>query len=847
MAEFCDSSVWIEISAPNGQKPIVVASIYVTPDSDKSQFLQQLSLLLSSPFLLHKNLIIMGDVNINWNVSSPDQRLLQHTLDAYGLTQHSVGVTYVSYLGNETLLDHNYVSQNLQVLRCQILTCDRSISDHYATLLQISHSKPSKAPRTIINSRGYHKFDPFRFHQDAIHLPLLRIASSKTLSISERVEQLDSHIQVLLDLHLPLKQIRVRGPKKEWLNHELLHLIRLKNQYYKKIFRAPGPISDNQLAHYHKFKNYVINQIRRAKKQYFSQKLSESSASFYKCLRQFSGKQKSNHKIGSLVIDGKESTDDAEIADAMNTYFTSISSRLKLDTANSLPPKQPPLDTRDSLSFVPISCDEVYQLINSLNSLKKGGVNQVPTLVYKSISDLLALPLSLLINESLESGIFPDHLKTAVVSPIHKKGDRKNPTNYRPISSLPILSKVFETVIKNQLLKFLEKEHLLSDRQFGFRKNHSSEQLLLSLLSDWRSELDHKTPLFISALSLDVRKAFDTVNHDHLVSKLPNFRLSTSAIQLIRSYLSNRSQVMKVGSVLSSSRPITCGVPQGSILGPILFLLTINDLLLSFPASFAYADDTLIFSKGSTVEQSVTKCKLLLQQVATWYQGNLLQLNLDKTQFCIFSNRKILSSHSIQVSDTIIQSGHSMSLLGVKIDSELSFSPHIESLSKRANGLVYLTSRFRRYLNVEQAKLTYTSIVRPILEYCSSLFLTTSQKNASSLERVQNRAIRIILSAPRSFSVTSGRALLNLPTLASRRKYLFHKFLHQRLIKRKVSRYILNLSDNCKSHSLSLRRKHALIKPYFRTNMGKGSLPSQLHTFLVSYSQLSSALLSFEL
>lgn len=841
LSDVCDSSVWIEITSAN-QKPVIVASIYVTPDSDKSQFLQQLSLVLSSPSLIQKHIVIVGDININWNASSMEQRLLQSTLDTFGLAQHSNGVTYISHLGNESLLDHNYVSQTLNVQRCQILTCERNISDHYATFMTISYPNKSKEHRKLIFTRSLAKFEPLHFHREARKLPLLNIASNASFSINEKIELIDSEIYNLFNCQLPIRQIRVRGSKKGWLNADLLRLINLKNRYYKKMYQSSISPTDNQIRHYHKFKNYVLYQIRKTKKKYLSQKLSESSSSFYKSLRQFSGKQKSSTIIDGLSVDGRYVDVESDIAHSMNTFFTNLPNSLALNSTDTLSTHDQATTKSKLFHFRSVSCEEVLQHLNGLNPSKCGGVRQVPAFIYKSISDLLALPMSIIINQTLRNGSFPDYLKVALVTPIFKKGDKKDPSNYRPISSLPILSKVFESVIKDQLMDFLEKEHLLCSRQFGFRRHHSSEQLLQSLLTDWRASLDSKTPMFIPALSLDVRKAFDTVNHKLLISKLWQFNLSPDAIGLIQSYLSRRKQSMKVGSSISSLLPITCGVPQGSILGPILFLLMVNDFLEKFPFSFAYADDTLIFTKGSSLERSLVASEDLLRQVSSWYKNNLLQLNLSKTQFCIFSNRKIDNNYSITVSDTKIQSVGTLSVLGVQLDSELSFAPHIDSVCRKASSLVYLSSKFRKYLNVEQARLAYTSIVRPVLEYCSSLFLNTSQRNILALERVQNRAIRIILTAPVKFSVTSGRILLNLPTLISRRKYLFHKFVHKKVLNKKASHYIIKAVETSRSHNLSLRSHINIIKPYFRTNYGKSSFPSLLHTYLLKSSDSRSIL-----
>ena len=636
-------------------------------------------------------------------------------------------------MGKESLLDHNYVDTDLKVLQCHILTCDRDISDHYATYITLSAQTVRKSARKLITSRAYHKFNPIEFFNKAKHLPFLEIANDTSLSVHGRAELIDSYISDLYNQHVPIRQIRVRGPKKEWLNRNLLHLINLKNKFYRRVFQSSHSVTDSQIAHYRKFKNYVQNQIRKAKKDYFSNKLSENTQSFFKCLKQFSGKERSSTTIDSLIVNQEVVKNDSDIAHSLNTFFTSIGTKIEA----KLPPPSNSIPSHefDNFNFVPTTSEQVFQCLNSLNSRKRGGLNQIPAAIYKCIAVLLALPLTTLINQSFETGEFPDILKIALVTPIYKKGDKTDPANYRPISSLPILSKVFETIMKNQLLAYMENNCLLSERQFGYRTNHSSEQLLQALLTDWRLSLDRKSPMYISALSLDVRKAFDSVNHSLILAKLKQFHLSCSAIKLLKSYLTNRLQAMRVGSTNSPLLPITCGVPQSSILGPLLFLITVNDLLTLFPSSFAYADDTLIFSKGRSAEEAITNCESLFQQVTVWYQKNLLQLNISKTQLCIFTNRNLTKDYSISYGGTKIHNRSTMSVLGILLDSGLTFTPHIEAICHKANSLIYLSSKLRKFLTIEQASLVYTSIIRPTVEYCSSLFLEVSQKPPTLLKK----------------------------------------------------------------------------------------------------------------
>jgi hypothetical protein len=216
-------------------------------------------------------------------------------------------------------------------------------------------------------------------------------------------------------------------------------------------------------------------------------------------------------------------------------------------------------------TFQQITSRTVADLIRSLKPEKRGGIHEMPAMIYKIIVDLIAYPLSLLINECYKNSMFPHYLKSALVTPIFKKRDKTDPSNYRPISSLPILSKIFELDMKNQMVNFIEQHNLLSDKQLGFLKNHSTERMLLSELQKWKVKLDQPAPCYIGALSLDVRKAFDTVNHKLLLHVLSKKQFSSSTVALFESYLTNRSQVMKVGQSRSSILPITCGVPQGSI------------------------------------------------------------------------------------------------------------------------------------------------------------------------------------------------------------------------------------------------------------------------------------------
>lgn len=842
LQHLCES-VWISVNSNSPEKSLIIGSIYLPPDSDKLLFLEKMTSILSSRKFTNKKLLLVGDFNVNWNCQSLIKDEFVSFAHTFNLVQPVTGTTYISHQGNESLLDLNFVSQSLSVNRCKILTCDKTLSDHYATHLTLQF--PSQThERKIITTRSYKNIDLDRLYLDVSSHQLDNMSLNPNFSVNQKALCIEECIITSLDKQSPVKQIRVRKPQAVWLTDKLKKLIRLKNKCYKKTYHNSSPCTQDQVKHYHRFKNFVTNEIRRTKRNFFVTQLTTDSRSFYKCLRNLRGKNSCQEPVKELHIDGRTLLEPHCIVDAINDYFLNISSH-----PQTKPAAHTKSDTRTSMprfQFSPVSSDHIISVLSSLKPTKRGGRSEIPTYIYQYLSGALALPLANIFNQSLIKTEFPECYKIALVTPIYKKGDRTDPSNYRPISSLPILSKVFEKILHQQLIDHLENQNLLNSRQFGFRKNHSSEQLILSLLHSWRIMLDKSSPCYIAALSMDIRKAFDSVDHSILLTKLPTFNLSPSCISLLESYLKDRCQVMKIGNTFSSPGMVRSGVPQGSVLGPLLFNIMVNDLLHTFPSSFAYADDTILYTSAPTPDEAIHKASELLDSTLNWYKSNNFTVNLSKTALCVFTNRQSLPTTSkITNADTVIHCQNNLTLLGVTLDPKLLFSQHIRKITAKASQVLYLLSRLRQYLNMDQLKTAYQSLVRPILEYCPSLLLSITNQLSLQLERVQNNAIRIILRTNRLFSITSGRHKLNLPTLKSRRLLLFHKFAHSKLLKEKASPFLLQIIQNMSTHTRSLRATKCqtnVIKPYFRTKFGKGDILQLLYTALTTKPRLTYAL-----
>ena len=812
----CDS-VWLEIRTQKSKK-LIIASIYRPPDSDKTKFVRLFDNVLTTCLPESTDLVIMGDININWNSSSPIKTHLSDITVLKGLEQVINGPTYTSAEGRESTIDLSFVTKNANHNGNGVLVSD--LSDHYFIYSSILTS-PLKKARKLILTRPYSKLDHNKLFHDACHLPFHTITSLSKCP-HKQAEILEENIKTLLDSHIPAKLLRVRNFVPKWLTPDLLKLIRLKNKFFNKVYKQnPTNPTQSQITQYKKFRNMVTQKIRVAKRNLVQDALTKDTASFYKCARSLFGTTSFTSLPTQILNNGSYISDDKAIAECFNSHFSKILSPCHIKN---------PKESRamSNFAFHPVSSSDILAILQSLKD-KKGGVTQIPASIYQLLAPLIVGPLTDIINNCIKLGIFPNSYKIGLVTPIFKKGNRADVQNYRPISSLPILSKVFEKVLSGQLSLYLEKHNLLSERQHGFRKHHSTQHMLLTLIEPWLKALDSPSPCFISALSLDITKAFDTVSHNYLAALLPSYGLDELSCALLSSYLTNRKQVVKIGCSLSEPSKINAGVPQGSVLGPLLFNIVVNGLLKTVDSAIAYADDTVIYAIGRTQLESNLAAHKLLDKAVKWYNFAGMTLNLKKTNYCIFANRTIDSSRQINYENTHLPIANSLKILGVTLNSNLSMSKHCQNIVSKLSGINSLFGKCRNYLDLPQALQVYLTIIRPHLEYCPLLLTSLSSYDSDLLEKCQNRAIRIILNAPRTLSMTDGRILLGVHTLSSRRKYFFAKFIEHNLKKKKVAHSILSLFS---SHinpklTLNLRNSCRLILPTPRTQYGKRTFAYQ--------------------
>ena len=359
----------------------------------------------------------------------------------------------------------------------------------------------------------------------------------------------------------------------------------------------------------------------------------------------------------------------------------------------------------------------------------------------------------------ISTSVFPDIWKEALVPPLPKPGDSTDPSNRRPISSLPILSKVAEKAIASQIRNHLESHSLISKNQYGFREKHSTQSLLLQLTNKWLICLDNKAgDRYIYLTALDIKKAFYSVDHNLLLYKMNKlFDFHQSSVKLMESYIASRHQSVKTNGVISNSMLIKSGVPQGSILGPLMFIMFVNDLTNTC-SCYLFTDDCIIEHYGKTPTLSIEKTNHSLLTVAHWYKTNILKLNTQKPSVMILANKPVNWDELPRV---IIEGDAAsftctMKYIGLHLDTSLSWNTHIIRIKSKIIPLIRIIGHIRHLIDKPIALLYYTSLIRPQLEYARAVLYNMSpQRRASLLKNVTSLSVTPLLKKVTSLSVTA--------------------------------------------------------------------------------------------
>ena len=454
--------------------------------------------------------------------------------------------------------------------------------------------------------------------------------------------------------------------------------------------------------------------------------------------------KKESHLPTSVFHENRDITDPDIIANMYNDYFINIGKNLATNLNGNISYKNYlKMPSKTTCHLERVTTSDVENIIDKLKNKSSSGYDGISNTILKSIKSVIINPLTLIINQMVETGIFPDVLKISKVIPIYKKGDVSLLSNYRPISLLPTLSKIFERVIYNQLYNYFVDNSLLTEYQFGFRVKHSTELATIRLLDYINKEMDKKhTPVNIY---LDLSKAFDTINFEVLLYKMIYYGVVGTPFKLIQNYLINRKQYVKYKTYESNLKSVNTGVPQGSILGPLLLSIYINDLVtVSNKLNYImYADDTtLYFNVEDFPKDDLCNCVTNeLNKIHLWLQNNKLSLNAEKTTCMTFHTRqKHINPILYSINGVEIENVDSFKFLGIFINNHLTWSTHIGMVANKLSKILGILKRLR-YVYPEQVLLQiYNSLFMAHINYGLLVWGVDTDR----IFKLQKKAVRII-------------------------------------------------------------------------------------------------------
>ena len=522
-------------------------------------------------------------------------------------------------------------------------------------------------------------------------------------------------------------------------------------------------------------------------------------------------------------------TDDKNIANTFVTYFNRITEELdiptwenqtipgEVDSPESIFSNHPSIKTIQAntkhifkFEFSHVQENDVRQEILNLKNGKSVS-GQIPTRMLKLAAELCIPFLTNCFNSCIDSDTFPDELKLADVIPVFKnKGSNTDKSNYRPISLLPVVSKIFERLLANQLLAYLEKD--FSKLLCGFRKSHSTQHALLNMLRDWQNCIANSGK--VGALLIDLSKAFDCLPHDLLLAKLAAYGISNKSIKLLRHYLSNRKQRVRIGSHLSSWLEFILGVPQGSILGPLLFNLFINDLLFTMEKISNFADDNTLYACETNLDMVINQLGHDLNVITDWFKCNSMVANPSK--FKLIFPGTVNANISIKVGKLSIDSVETVKLLGVNIDSKLCFLPHVKELCKKSNQKIKALRRIRQFISREKAELLVNAYILSSFNYCPLIWMFCGKQGNRLIAQTHHRALRTMMNTDKDYK----EVLSDCKTVD----------IHTRNLRLLVTEVFKSLHDyspelmcnlfTVKHSKYSLRSGVNLEVPHFKTSFG---------------------------
>jgi hypothetical protein len=740
-----------------------ILAVYRSPSSDLSQFVSALTDYYNAICDQDLKQILVGDTNcniLNIKQGTENERYFDNL---YELHFHSC-IDKITRPDSNSCIDHCFVKNvNISLVKSAVMTS--AITDHYLVGVSIiEHFNTHVQGRTVdfvkvINWKQLR--DSLRNHNWQELLQLNNVDLS--------AEMLTNTIKELISNATFEKPVNAKFTKlKPWITAGLVRSIRERDRLSKKL--KSQPFNAFLRNRYIQYRNLLNTLIRRTKYDYYKAKIEEAGSNakkFWSLLNEVAGRPGHRPKfpLGQFIqnVDVATTEQVKTVCNTFNDCFASVGSVL----ADQIQPNAPiVVDDADHavdavFTLQPVTREQLIMIVSSLRGGSSPGWDGISTKFVKENINELIEPIMHITNQSIRSGRFPNIYKIAKVIPIYKSGLKSSISNFRPISLLSVFSKIIEKSVKIQLTNYLESLSLIASNQYGFKTDKSTSDALFSMISLVHEEIAKGNRVLV--IFLDLAKAFDTVHREKLLKKMEYAGFSDATLNWFVSYFDARSQVVSISNVDSEMKNVDFGVVQGSTLGPLLFLLYINNItkLRIEGGLFLFADDTAVVSVGRTWDEAFARASLDLLKLKSWFDQNVLTVNIAKTK-CLpvyfrkdsGPERQVLRMHSCGDHRAVacgceeIEKVKEYKYLGILISHNLSWSSHILHIKQRLRKLLYAFSQLGRVLSVDHCRSAYYSYAQSILQYGILVWGGVSTAVLEPLAVTQRALIKTILKKP---------------------------------------------------------------------------------------------------
>lgn len=775
------TAIEIMISGTSIKGEFTIFAMYRPPSTDVDMFLESFADYLGNIRMSTSTFLIVGDLNIDLLSDNNTSTTYRNLLESEGFVSVINEPTHVVN-NTHTIIDHIFIRRDICLDNTHGLIIQNSFTDHYPILINL----PVNQLIDLSNLKENNEITPCKLDREQLVNSVsndnwnLIFEGDNPQAITDKfIARINQHVfaaTVLVNNHKTCvnKASKIRKP---WINNFILNLINKKEKLYMKHRKN---LKDTTLeSEYKSFKNRLTNIIKRARDKYYAKLIMNSTNNPSKLWSNINAAVNNNTKKQTLInnLYDKDSnvtlSEDCEIADCLNKFYSEVGQKLASKFSVT--------DNNNNCKFVPDTCIllptdemEILDIINNLKPNNSKGPDGISTNVIKLCAPVIANKLAHLINLIFEKNVIPTSFKIEYITPVYKSGDKCDPQNYRPLSKTSTLAKIFEKCLVKRIEKFCIKHEILSVNQFAYKKNSSAEDAISFITSNIHDLLSINKKILVVAL--DLAKAFNSINHKFLLNKLEWYGLRGNIQKLLSDYLSNRIQYVKYNDTLSSSKTSLYGVPQGTILGPLLFNLYLNDLFYIETCGdiVAYADDTTVIYSDDSWKDVYYKASKDLGIVFNWFSKNWLTINFRKSCFIPIGAyldslphyENILIKKSPDRDDNIaIERKDEMKLLGVVLDPHLKWKKHLKILSRKLNRVIYIIIKLKQIIKSKLLQTVYFALFQSLLIYGIISWGSAYNNVLSPVQRLQNKALKIIFSKNRLYSTIKLYNEINIPDI----------------------------------------------------------------------------------